>query len=72
MRHIFARFAPHGLRLEAQGQMDSANFLYTIDRVCGQFASALQHAGIQLYTSIAVVLVLSALLFPREGGPDQV
>jgi hypothetical protein len=52
--------------------MDSASLLYTIDRVCGQFAVALQHAGVQLYATIAIVLVLTALLFPREGGPDQV
>lgn len=52
--------------------MDSANFLHAIDRVCGQFAVALQHAGPQLYATIAVLVLLSALLFPREGGPDQI
>lgn len=52
--------------------MDSTNFLYAIDRVCGQFAAALQHAGPQLYATIAVLVLLSALLFPREGGPDQI
>lgn len=52
--------------------MDSTNFLYAIDRVCGQFAAALQHAGPQLYATIAVLVLVSALLFPREGGPGQI
>lgn len=52
--------------------MDSTNILYALDRVCGQFAAALQHAGPQVYATIAIVVVLSALLFPREGGPDQI
>ena len=50
--------------------MDSANILHTVDRVCGQFAAALQQAGPQLYATIAIVVVVSALLFPRQGGPD--
>jgi hypothetical protein len=52
--------------------MDSVSLLYAIDRVCSQFATALQNAGLQLYATIAIVLVLSALLFPPQGGPDQV
>lgn len=52
--------------------MDSTDILYAIDRVCGQFAAALQHAGPHLYATIAVLVLVSALLFPREGGPDQI
>ena len=54
--------------------MDSINILYAIDHVCGQFAAALQHAGPQLYAMIAVAVLLSALLFPPQGGsdPDQI
>ena len=52
--------------------MDSTNLLHTIDRVCGQFAAALQQAGPQLYATIAIVVLVSALLFPRQGGPDQI
>lgn len=52
--------------------MVSTNILFTLDRICGQFAAALQHAGAQVYATIAVVVVLSALLFPREDGPDQI
>lgn len=50
--------------------MDSANLLDTIDRVCGQFAAALAHAGPQIYATIAIVVLVSALLFPPQGGPD--
>ena len=50
--------------------MDSANILYTLDRVCGRFAVALQQAGPQLYATIAIVVLVSALLLPRQGGPD--
>lgn len=52
--------------------MNSTNVLYALDRVCSQFAAALQHAGPQLYATIAIIVVLSVLLFPREGGPDQI
>lgn len=34
---------------ERLGDMDSTNILYALDRVCGQFAAALQHAGPQIY-----------------------
>ena len=69
-RHIFARFGPHGLRQRGLGDMDSTNLLHTIDHVCGQFAAALAHAELQTYATIALVVVLSVLLFPPEGGPD--
>jgi hypothetical protein len=51
---------------------DSASLLETIDRVCGQFATALQHSQLQIYTTIALVTVLSILLFPPRDDPDQV
>jgi hypothetical protein len=54
--------------------MDSTSFIYTFDRVCGQFAAALQQGGPQLYAAIALVVLVSALLFPRQDGsdPDQI
>ena len=52
--------------------MDSGNILYMIDRICGQFAAALQHSELKIYTSIALVIVLSALLFPPKDDPDQI
>ena len=50
--------------------MDSTNLLHAIDRVCGQFAAALQHAELQIYATILLVVALTVLLFPPEGGPD--
>lgn len=54
--------------------MDSTNILYALDRVCGQFAVALQQVGPQIYATIAIVVLVSALLFPPQGGsdPDQI
>ncbi|HTV38384.1 MAG TPA: hypothetical protein VMF12_18290 [Xanthobacteraceae bacterium] len=46
--------------------------LETIDRVCGEFALALQHSQWQIYATIALVVVLSVLLFPPRNDPDQI
>jgi hypothetical protein len=51
---------------------DSSSFLAAIDRVCGQFAMALHHSELKIYTIVALVIVVSALLFPPKGDPDQV
>jgi len=51
---------------------DSTSVLGAIDRVCGQFAAALAHSELQIYTTIALVIVLSALLFPPKDDPDQI
>jgi hypothetical protein len=51
---------------------NSASLLETIDRVCGQFAAALQHSQLQVYATIALVTVLSVLLFPPKNDPDQI
>lgn len=51
---------------------DGTSLLAAIDRVCGQFAAALHHSELQVYTMIALVVVLSALLFPPKDDPDQV
>ena len=71
-----ATYSPASARMgcvrEAQGHMNGANILDTIDRVCGQFAAALQHSELKIYTTIALVIVLSALLFPPKDDPDQV
>lgn len=52
--------------------MGIANIAYAVDRVCGQFAAALQHAQIQIYCTIALVVILSAMLFPPKDDPDQI
>ena len=46
--------------------------LDAVDRVCGQFAAALQHSQLQIYATIALVVVLSVLLFPPRDDLDQV
>jgi hypothetical protein len=40
-----------------------------VDRLCGRFATALQHAAWQIYMTLALILVLSALLFPPRNDP---
>ncbi len=51
---------------------DSTSILDAIDRICGQFAIALQHSQLQIYATIMLVVVLSVLLFPPKDDPDQV
>jgi hypothetical protein len=46
--------------------------LAEIDRFCGQLATAIHASELQLYAMLALVVVLSALLFPPRDDPDQV
>lgn len=46
--------------------------LSDFDFLCGQFAAALQHAEWPIYATLALILVLSALLFPPRNDPDQI
>ena len=43
-----------------------------IDRFCGQIAAAIHASELQLYATLALIVVLSALLFPPKNDPDQV
>ncbi|MGC1777955.1 MAG: hypothetical protein WBB34_08400 [Xanthobacteraceae bacterium] len=43
-----------------------------IDRFCGEFATALHNSEPQIYATLAVLLVLGALLFPPKNDSDQV
>jgi hypothetical protein len=52
--------------------IDRLSFLGDIDRVCGQFAAALHTAEWQIYATVALIVVLSALLFPPKNDPDQI
>ena len=80
--HTFARFGPHWRRAAIKRlarrrggrrhMSDSTSLLAGIDRICGQFAAALQHSELQIYATIALVVVLSVLLFPPKDDPDQV
>jgi hypothetical protein len=46
--------------------------LAEIDRLCGQVAAAIHASELQLYAMLALVIILSVLLFPPEDDPDQV
>lgn len=53
--------------------MDDLSAMFAeIDRLCGQFAVALHHSQLQVYATLALILVLSALLFPPRDDPDQI
>lgn len=43
---------------------ENASMLDTIERVCGQFAVALQHSQLQIYAAIALIVIPSMSLFP--------
>ncbi len=47
------------------------SFLATVDRLCGQFGTALHNAEWQVYATLTLLIVLSALLFPPRDDPDQ-
>jgi hypothetical protein len=51
---------------------ESLSLLGHIDRLCGQFAAALQYAEWQIYATLALILFLSAVLFPPRDDPDQI
>ena len=48
------------------------SFLAGFDRLCGQFATALHNAEWQVYATLTILIVLSALLFPPKDDPDQI
>jgi hypothetical protein len=51
---------------------DASSIILEFNRVCGQLAAALQQSEIQIYATIAVIVVLSVLLFPPRDDPDQI
>ncbi len=46
--------------------------LAEIDRVCGQIAAAIHSSELQLYATLALVIVLTVLVFPPRDDSDQV
>jgi hypothetical protein len=48
------------------------SLLSNIDHLCGQFAAALHNAEWQIYATLALIIVLSALFFPPKDDPDQI
>jgi hypothetical protein len=49
-----------------------SSLLADIDRFCGQIAAAIHSSELQLYATLGLIVVLSALLFPPKDDPDQV
>ena len=45
--------------------------LADIDRVCGQFATALHNSELQIYAMLALLLFMGVALFPPKNDPDQ-
>ncbi len=50
----------------------SLSVFATIDRLCGQFATALHNAEWQVYATLTLLILLGALLFPPKNDPDQI
>jgi hypothetical protein len=50
---------------------DLATTLAGLDRLCGQIAVALHNAQAHIYATLAIMLVLSLLLFPPKNDPDR-
>jgi len=51
---------------------DPASIVVVFDRLCGQVALALQQSQANIYTTIALAIVLGVLLFPPKDDPDQI
>ena len=51
---------------------DIASMLAGVDRVCGQFTTALHNSELHIYTTLTLLLVLGVLLFPPKNDPDQI
>ncbi len=46
--------------------------LNDIDRLCAQIATALHQSELQIYATLALVVILSVLLFPPKNDPDEI
>jgi hypothetical protein len=49
-----------------------SSMLVTVDRLCGQFATAMHNSELQIYATLTLFLILGVLLFPPKNGPDRV
>jgi hypothetical protein len=50
----------------------AVSMLAAVDRLCGQFATAMHNSELQIYATLALFLVLGVMLFPPKNDPDQV
>ena len=51
--------------------VDIAGMLAGLDRLCGQFATAMHNSELHIYTTLALLLILGLLLFPPKNDLDQ-
>lgn len=51
---------------------DRVSLLGEVDRLCGQIASAMHASEWQICATLALMIVLSVLIFPPKDDPDQV
>jgi hypothetical protein len=50
----------------------AVSMLTAVDRLCGQFATAMHHSELQIYATLTLLLILGVMLFPPKNDPDQV
>jgi hypothetical protein len=48
------------------------SLLGEVDRLCGEFATALHNSELQIYATLGVLLVLGVFLFPPKNDSDQI
>ncbi len=48
------------------------SWLGQVDRLCGEFATALHNSELQIYATLGLLLVLGVFLFPPKNDPDQI
>jgi hypothetical protein len=59
-------------RVEGAKMNDGFSLLGGFDQLCGQFATALHDTEWQVYATLTLLIVVSALLFPPKDDPDQI
>jgi hypothetical protein len=59
-------------RVEGAKMNDGFSLLGGFDHLCGQFATALHNTEWQVYATLTLLIVVSALLFPPKDDPDQI
>jgi hypothetical protein len=50
----------------------AVSLLGEIDRLCGEFATALHNSELQVYATLGILLVLGVLLFPPKNDSGQI
>jgi len=49
----------------------AVSMLAAVDRLCGQFATATHNSELQIYATLALLLVLGVMLFPPKNAPTR-